>query len=159
MFQEIRPLGTVLQDIIGSDAISIITQPTELDDFYHETVEVSEKESVTFITTDISLLFNQQRLMQASPLALDRLIKNLKSVRPDPLRGFTDDQLASAVKSRYIQSAADMQEYMRSVMMNTDEEIQAIQAKAAEIQAQQAKAAEIQAQQEPSSQGSSESAK
>lgn len=148
MFQEIRPFGTVLQDIIGPDTISIITQPTELDDFYHETVEVSEKESVTFITTDISLLFNQQRLMQASPLALDRLVNNLKSARPDPLKGFTDDQLASAVKSRYIQSAADMQEYMRSVMMNTDEEIQAILAKAAEIQAQQ----------ELSSQGSSESA-
>lgn len=138
----------MLQDITGPDTISIITQPTELDDFYHETVEVSEKESVTFITTDISLLFNQQRLMQASPLALDRLVNNLKSARPDPLKGFTDDQLASAVKSRYIQSAADMQEYMRSVMMNTDEEIQAIQAKAAEIQAQQ----------ELSSQGSSESA-
>ena len=148
MFQEIRPLGTVLQDITGPDTISIITQPTELDDFYHETVEVSEKESVTFITTDISLLFNQQRLMQASPLALDRLVNNLKSARPDPLKGFTDDQLASAVKSRYIQSAADMQEYMRAVMMNTDEEIQAIQAKAVEIQSQQ----------EASSQASSESA-
>ena len=147
MFQEIRPFGTVLQDITGPDTISIVTQPTELDDFYHETVEVSEKESVTFITTDISLLFNQQRLMQASPLALDRLVNNLRSARPDPLKGFTDDQLISAVKSRYIQSAADMQDYMRSVMMNTDEEIQAIQAKAAEIQAQQ----------EASSQGSSES--
>lgn len=147
MFQEIRPFGTELQEITGSDTISVITQPTELDDFYHETIKVSEKESVTFITTDISLLFNQQRLMQASPLALDRLVNNLKSARPDPLKGFTDDQLASAVKSRYIQSASDMQEYMRSVMMNTDEEIQAIQAKAAEIQAQQ----------EASSQGSSES--
>ena len=136
----------MIQDITGSDTISIVTQPTELDDFYHEVVEVSENESVTFITTDISLLFNQQRLMQASPLALDRLVNNLKSARPDALKGFTDDQLASAVKSRYIQSAADMQEYMRSVMMNTDEEIQAIQAEAAEIQAQQ----------EASSQSSSE---
>ena len=137
MFQEIRPLGTVLQDVTGPDTISIITQPTELDDFYHEVVEVSEKESVTFITTDISLLFNQQRLMQASPMALDRLVKNLKSTRPDSLKGFTDDQLISAVKSRYIQSAADMQEYMRSVMMSTDEELRAIQEKAAEIRAQQ----------------------
>jgi hypothetical protein len=85
--------------------------------------------------------------MQASPLALDRLVNNLKSARPDSLKGFTDEQLISAVKSRYIQSAADMQEYMRSVMMNTDEEIQAIQAKVAEIQAQQ----------EASSQDSSES--
>ena len=83
MFQEIRPFGTTLQDITGPDTISIITQPTELDDFYHETIEVSEKESITFITTDISLLFNQQRLMQASPLALDRLVSNLKSARPD----------------------------------------------------------------------------
>ena len=148
MFQEIRPFGTKLQDITGPDTISIVTQPTELDDFYHEVVEVSEKESVTFITTDISLLFNQQRLMQVSPLALDRLVNNLKSARPDALKGFTDDQLISAVKSRYIQSAADMQEYMRSVMMNTDEEIQAIQAKVAEMQAQM----------EASSQDSSESA-
>lgn len=147
MFQELRPFGIALQDITGPDPISIVTQPTELDDFYHEIVEVSDKESVTFITTDISLLFNQQRLMQASPLALDRLVNNLKSVRPDSLKGFTDEQLAASVKSRYIQSAADMQEYMRSVMMNTDEEIQAIQAKAAEIKAQQ----------EASSQDSSES--
>jgi hypothetical protein len=147
MFQEIRPFGTVLQDIIGPDTISIITQPTELDDFYHEVIEISEKESVTFITTDISLLFNQQRLMQASPMALDRLVRNLKSARPDSLKGFTDDQLISAVKSRYIQSAADMQEYMRSVMMSTDEELQAIQVAAAELKAQQ----------ETSSQDSSES--
>ena len=137
MFQEIRPFGTVLQDITGPDTISIITQPTELDDFYHEVIEISEKESVTFITTDISLLFNQQRLMQASPMALDRLVRNLKSARPDSLKGFTDDQLISAVKSRYIQSAADMQEYMRSVMMSTDAELQAIQAAAAELKAQQ----------------------
>ena len=75
--------------------------------------------------------------MQASPLALDRLVNNLKAARPDPLKGFTDDQLASAVKSRYIQSSADMQEYMRSVMMNMDEEIQSIQVRAAETQAQQ----------------------
>jgi hypothetical protein len=80
-------------------------------------------------------------------LALDRLVRNLKSARPDSLKGFTDDQLISAVKSRYIQSAADMQEYMRSVMMSTDEELQAIQAAAAELKAQQ----------ETSSQDSSES--
>ena len=137
MFQEIRPFGTILQDPVGVDKISITTQPTELDDFYHETVELSENESVTFITTDISLLFNQQRLMQVSPMALDRLVSNLKTMHPDSLKGFTDSQLASAVKSRYIQSAADMQDYMRSVMSDIDNEVESIQAKAAEIRAQQ----------------------
>nr|DAV34561.1 MAG TPA: hypothetical protein [Microviridae sp.] len=34
MFQEIRPFGTTLQEITGPDTISIVTQPTELDDFY-----------------------------------------------------------------------------------------------------------------------------
>ena len=134
MFQEIRPFGTIIQDPVGVDSISITTQPTELDDFYHEKIEVLPGESITFITTDISLLFNQQRLMQASPLALDRLVNNLKSARPDALKGYTDEQLASAVKSRYIQSAADMQDYMRTVMMNMDEEIAAIQMKLAEQQ-------------------------
>lgn len=134
MFQEIRPFGTIIQDPVGVDSISIITQPTELDDFYHEKIEVLPSESITFITTDISLLFNQQRLMQASPLALDRLVNNLKSARPDSLKGYTDEQLASAVKSRYIQSAADMQDYMRSVMMNMDEEVANIQMKLAEQQ-------------------------
>lgn len=134
MFQEIRPFGTIIQDPVGVDSISITTQPTELDDFYHEKIEVLPGESTTFITTDISLLFNQQRLMQASPLALDRLVNNLKSARPDALKGYTDEQLASAVKSRYIQSAADMQDYMRTVMMNMDEEIADIQMKLAEQQ-------------------------
>lgn len=137
MFQEKRPYGTAIQPPTGVDTISIITQPTELDDFYHEVVEFSEKEQVTFITTDISLLFNQQRLMQASPKAIDRLVNNLKMARPDNLKGFTDDQLVAAVKSRYIQSAADMQDYMRSVMSNIDGEIESIRAKAAEIQTQQ----------------------
>jgi hypothetical protein len=134
MFQEIRPFGTIIQDPVGVDSISITTQPTELDDFYHEKIEVLPGEFVTFITTDISLLFNQQRLMQASPLALDRLVNNLKSARPDTLKGYTDEQLASAVKSRYIQSAADMQDYMRTVMMNMDEEVANIQMKLAEQQ-------------------------
>lgn len=137
MFQEIRPFGTILQVPEGVDKISITTQPTELDDFYHEVIELSEKESVTFITTDISLLFNQQRLMQASPLAIDRLVNNLKSARPDSLKGYSDEQLASAVKSRYIQSAADMQSYMRSVMADIDNEVDSIREKAAAIQAQQ----------------------
>lgn len=134
MFQEIRPFGTIIQDPVGVDSISITTQPTELDDFYHEKIEVLPDEFITFITTDISLLFNQQRLMQASPLALDRLVNNLKSARPDSLKGYTDEQLASAVKSRYIQSAADMQDYMRTVMMNMDEEVANIQMKLAEQQ-------------------------
>lgn len=137
MFQEIRPFGIILQDPEGVDKISITTQPTELDDFYHEVIDLSEKESVTFITTDVSLLFNQQRLMQASPLAIDRLVNNLKSARPDSLKGYSDEQLASAVKSRYIQSAADMQSYMRSVMADIDSEIDSIREKAAAIQAQQ----------------------
>lgn len=143
MFQEIRDFGTVLQEPTGVDTISITTQPTELDDFYHEEIEVAPKETVTFITTDISLLFNQQRLMQASPMAIDRLVQNLKSSRPDSLKGVPDDQLAAAVKSRYIQSAADMQEYVRSVSMNMDDEI-------ARIQSELIK-------QEPSSQDSSDS--
>jgi hypothetical protein len=74
MFQEIRPFGTKLQDITGPDTISIVTQPTELDDFYHEVIEVSEKESVTFITTDISLLFNQQR-SPSLRLCLQKLLR------------------------------------------------------------------------------------
>lgn len=137
MFQEVRPYGVQLQDPVGVDSISIVTQSTELDDFYHETVSVSDGQEVTFLTTDISLLFNQQRLMQASPLALDRLVNNLKSARPDSLKGLTDDQLASIVKSRYIQSASDMQDYMRTIMMNMDDEVEAIKAKIAEMQSQQ----------------------
>ena len=61
-------------------------------------------------------------------------MNNLKSARPDTLKGYTDEQLASAVKSRYIQSAADMQDYMRTVMMNMDEEVANIQMKLAEQQ-------------------------
>ena len=67
--------------------------------------------------------------------------------KPESLKGFTDDQLASIVKSRYIQSAADMQDYMRTIMMNIDDEVEAIKAKIAEMQSQQ----------EPPSQDSAES--
>lgn len=79
-----------------------------------------------FMVSDLSLLFNQQRLMSLGQGAIDYVVKMLRDYKPDPLKGLSDDQLSSLVKSRYIQSQSDVYNWTRYVQQNIDLEIQSI---------------------------------
>ena len=89
--------------------------PSTIDDFMFESDKPAHGDSEAIIfTTDVTMLFNQQRLDKMSSEALvrhfDSMSKNdsaLAAVR----KSLTDDQLISIVKSRYIQSPSELMAY------------------------------------------------
>lgn len=120
--------------------VAIMRQPSALDTFQVETLSTGKEEDIMFISSDVALLFNQQRLMQLSPMVLEQLVGNLKQAKPQTK--LTDAQLFGALKSRYIQSNADLYSWTRSIQADLTNTINSIEAEAA---AQAAKVAEASA--------------
>lgn len=126
----------------GKAPTFILRTPAPLDEFQTETLETPNG-NIMFITSDIAVLFNQQRLMQLSPMVLEQMVSNMKKAKPD--LKLSDEQLIGALKSRYIQSNADLYAWTRAVQADLDNTISSIEAEAA---AQAAKTAEAAAGQE-----------
>ena len=89
--------------------------PSEVDEFLFETVKPPHGacESVTF-TSDITMLFNQERLDRMSASALIQHFDSMSSRSSsfsELRKSLTDDQLISIVKSRYIQSPSELMAY------------------------------------------------
>ena len=122
---------------------AIMRTPSALDSFQIEKLSVGKNEEIMFVSSDIALLFNQQRLMQLNPMILEQLVGNLKQAKPQ--MKLTDEQLLGALKSRYIQSNADVYAWTRAVQADLDSTVSSIEAEAA---AQAAKTAEAAAGQE-----------
>lgn len=125
--------------------VAIMRTPSPLDEFQTEVVEDGKKK-VMFITSDIAVLFNQQRLMNLNPAVIQELTQNMK--RQKPSMKLSDEQLFGALKSRYIQSNADIYAWSRSIQADLDGTISSIEAEAAaqEAAAQEAAAREAAAQ-------------
>lgn len=126
----------------GKAPTFILRTPSSLDEFQTETLETPNG-NIMFITSDIAVLFNQQRLMQLSPMVLEQMVSNMKKAKPD--LKLSDEQLIGVLKSRYIQSNADLYAWTRAVQADLDNTISSIEAEAA---AQAAKTAEVSAGQE-----------
>ena len=124
--------------------IHVLRTPSPLDEFQTEVVEDGKKK-ITFITSDIAILFNQQRLMNLNPAVIQELTQNMKRQKPN--MNLTDEQLFGALKSRYIQSNADIYAWSRAIQADLDgtiksiEEALAAQAAAAQEPVAQAPAA------------------
>lgn len=122
----------------GKAPTFILRTPSSLDEFQTETLETPNGD-IMFITSDIAVLFNQQRLMQLSPMVLEQMVSNMKKAKPD--LNLSDEQLFGALKSRYIQSNADLYAWTRAVQADLDNTISSIEAEAAAQAAKTAKAA------------------
>ena len=101
--------------------------PTPVDEFLTETVQNEDgSESVT-LTTDIAMLFNQQRLDKCSR---ESLLQYFDSLSVSPSTGLSelrsklsDDQLISIIKSRYIQTPSELLSYSRALVSEYGSEI------------------------------------
>jgi hypothetical protein len=120
-----------------ANPVVITRTPSPLDEFQTETLSVGKDREIMFITSDIAILFNQQRLMNLNPAVIQELTQNMKRQKPD--MNLTDEQLFGALKSRYIQSNADVYAWSRAIQADLDGTISSIEAEAA---AQAAKTAE-----------------
>lgn len=105
-------------------------QPSPLDEFMFQEVEIDGKKSVT-LTSDIYMLFNQQRLDRLSRERLIDYFNNLSVQQPkfSELRSkLTDSQLISFVKSRFIQSPGELMAWSNYLMSSQDELVAAFAA-------------------------------
>ena len=132
----VEPYSTPVSPyIIGSAELSQseFIEESPVNEFMFQEVEHDGVKSVT-LTSDIFMLFNQQRLDRMSR---ERLIAyfdqlSVRDTQMSELRSkLTDDQLCSFVKSRYIQSRSELMAWSQYLMNSQDAVI-------ADIAAQQA---------------------
>lgn len=123
-------------------------EKSPVNEFMFQEIEVSGKKTLR-VTSDIYMLFNQQRLDRMSKERLISYFESL-SVNEPKLRDLrsklSDDQLCSFVKSRFIQSPSELMAWSQYLMSSQDEMIAAA---AAEQQTEQPAKYEVDPTQEP----------
>lgn len=123
-------------------------EKSPVNDFMFQEIEVSGRKTFR-VTSDIYMLFNQQRLDRMSKGRLISYFESLSVNEPKfhELRSkLTDDQLCSFVKSRFIQSPSELMAWSQYLMSSQDEMIAAA---AAEQQTEQPAKYEVDPTQEP----------
>lgn len=118
--------------VVGSKELhcSEFREKSPVDDFMFQEIE-SNGVSSTRLTSDIYMLFNQQRLDRMSR---ERLLSHFDSMsvrepKFSDLRGrLGDEQLISFVKSRFIQSPSELMSWSQYLMSSSDEVIASLAA-------------------------------
>lgn len=142
--EEIKPYNISSKDLRQSEFL----ENSPVNEFCFDRLDVNGKEIVT-LTSDICMLFNQQRLDRMSKDRLLSYFENLSVNEPKmrELRSkLSDDQLCSFVKSRFIQSPSELMAWSQYLMSSQDEMIAAA---AAEQQTAQPAKYEVDPTQEP----------
>lgn len=135
--EEFKPYNISSKDLRQSEFL----ENSPVNEFCFERLEVNGNEVVT-LTSDIYMLFNQQRLDRMSKDRLLAYFENLSVTDPkmSELRSkLSDDQLCSFVKSRFIQSPSELMAWSEYLMSSQDEMIAAA---AVEKQAEQSTSTE-----------------
>nr|CAI9752537.1 hypothetical protein JLTIEETK_JLTIEETK_CDS_0008 [Microvirus sp.] len=100
--------------------------PTPVDEFQFEVVDNPFSSESVSLTSDVSILFNQNRLDRCSK---DSLIQYFDSISrlSSPLSALrsklSDDQLISIIKSRYIQSPSELLAYSNFIVSEYGSEL------------------------------------
>nr|DAV46163.1 MAG TPA: hypothetical protein [Microviridae sp.] len=118
--------------VVGSKELycSEFRDQSPVDDFMFQEIE-SDGVPSTRLTSDIYMLFNQQRLDRMSR---ERLLSHFDSMsvrepKFSDLRGkLGDEQLISFVKSRFIQSPSELMSWSQYLMSSSDEVIASLAA-------------------------------
>lgn len=135
--REIKQFDPIEVTPFVDDRLVISVQPRLIDSLLAETRETPSGESYTFVPNDITLLVEQQKLMHFNPRDVQAVIDSFarsSTGMSDALKGLSDEQILSTVKSRYIQSAADMRSYAESLSRQVRDVLTEIQQKALESQ-------------------------
>lgn len=130
--EEVRPYNVSPKELKQSEFL----ENSPVNEFCFERLDKNGTEVVT-LTSDIYMLFNQQRLDRMSKDRLLSYFENLSVSEPKmrELRSkLSDEQLCSFVKSRFIQSPSELMAWSQYLMSSQDEMIAAA---AAEKQAEQ----------------------
>lgn len=144
-YQEfVNPCLVTSAELSQSDFV----EQSPVNEFCVEKLEVNGVETI-ILTSDIYMLFNQQRLDKMTKDRLLAYFENLSVNEPKmrELRSkLSDDQLCSFVKSRFIQSPSELMAWSQYLMSSQDEMIAAA---AAEQQTEQPAPYEVNQTEEP----------
>lgn len=141
---EFKPYNVSAKELKQSEFL----ENSPVNEFCFERLEVNGEEVVT-LTSDIYMLFNQQRLDKMTKDRLLAYFENLSVNEPKmcELRSkLSDEQLCSFVKSRFIQSPSELMAWSQYLMSSQDEMIAAA---AAEQQTEQPAPYEVNPTEEP----------
>lgn len=141
---EFEPYNVSAKELKQSEFL----ENSPVNEFCFERLEVNGEEVVT-LTSDIYMLFNQQRLDKMTKDRLLAYFENLSVNEPKmrELRSkLSDDQLCSFVKSRFIQSPSELMSWSQYLMSSQDEMIAAA---AAEQETEQPAPYEVNPTEEP----------
>lgn len=114
-------------------------ESSPVDQFMFQEIEVNGKQSIR-LTSDIYMLFNQQRLDRMSRESLLSYFDSIQVREPQftEIRSkLGDEQLMSFVKSRFIQSPSELMAWSQYLMSSSDDAVAALAAAQSE-QSQQA---------------------
>jgi hypothetical protein len=142
--EEVKPYNISPKELKQSEFL----ENSPVNEFCFERLDKNGTEVVT-LTSDIYMLFNQQRLDRMSKDRLLAYFENLSVNEPKmrELRSkLTDDQLCSFVKSRFIQSPSELMAWSQYLMNSQDEMIAAA---AAEQETEQPAPYEVNPTEEP----------
>ena len=142
--EEIRPYNISPKELKQSEFL----ENSPVNEFCFERLDKNGTEVVT-LTSDIYMLFNQQRLDRMSKDRLLSYFENLSVSEPKmrELRSkLSDEQLCNFVKSRFIQSPSELMAWSQYLMSSQDEMIVAA---AAEKQTEQPAPYQVDPTQEP----------
>lgn len=142
--EEIKPYNISSKDLRQSEFL----ENSPVNEFCLERLDKDGIEVVT-LTSDIYMLFNQQRLDRMSKDRLLAYFENLSVNEPKmrELRSkLSDEQLCSFVKSRFIQSPSELMAWSQYLMSSQDE---VIAAAAAEQQSEEPAKYEVNPTEEP----------
>lgn len=120
---EFKPYNVSAKELKQSEFL----ENSPVNEFCFERSDKNGTEVVT-LTSDIYMLFNQQRLDRMSKDRLLAYFENLSVNEPKmrELRSkLTDDQLCSFVKSRFMQSPSELMAWSQYLMNSQDEMIAA----------------------------------
>lgn len=129
--------------------VVILRTPSPLDGFGYEVLDRPDGKKAYRCVSDIKSLMNEERLMQLNPQYVKQMFDAVRGSDVDT-SGLSDDVLMNAIKSRYIQSNADVYNYTRAIQDDINYEVAEIKLRAQEMQAAQAAQAVSQQSVEPS---------
>lgn len=131
----VNPSPVSAKDMLCSE----FRQESPIDQFLFEELEFDDVKGVR-LTSDIYMLFNQQRLDRLSRESLLSHFESMSVNEPkfgDLRAKLGDDQLISFVKSRFIQSSSELMAWSQYLMSSSDAVVAELAAAQQEQQSQQ----------------------
>lgn len=95
--------------------------PSPIESFLVDSVSYLDCDKIVdcqIISTDVSMVFNQSRLVNAGQAVSQAVLDRFRQVASDNLKGYSDDDIIKVIKPRYLSAPCEIQSWMSYLMKN-----------------------------------------